>query len=101
RSRQGRRFLGCDRYPECTNSFPLPQRGFIQRTENRCEACGHPIVHVLMTGRKPWVICINMECPTKVDKQRKKAAAEKKKAAAAAAEAAKPKKARAPRKPKS
>ncbi|TLZ66477.1 MAG: DNA topoisomerase I [Methanobacteriota archaeon] len=104
-SARGKRFVGCSNYPTCTNSFPLPQRGFIQRTENRCEACGHPIVNVLMTGRKPWVICINMECPTKVDKQRKKAAAERKKAAAerkkaAAAGEKAPKKARAPRKPK-
>ena len=63
------------------------------------------IVNVLMTGRKPWVICINMECPTKLDKQRKKAAAERKKAATARKKAAAngeaaPKKARAPRKPR-
>ena len=55
------------------------------------------------------MICINMECPTKADKrkkkeaaERKKAAAERKKAAAAAGEGTtpRPKKARAPRKPK-
>ena len=97
-SARGKRFVGCSNYPTCSNSFPLPQRGFIQRTESWCEACGHPIVHVLMTGRKPWVICINMECPTKADRKRKKAAAERKKAAAA--DGTKPKKARAPRKPK-
>ena len=76
-SARGKRFVGCSNYPKCDNSFPLPQRGFIQRTDNRCEACGHPIVNVLMMGRKPWVICINMECPTKKDKKRKKAAGAK------------------------
>jgi DNA topoisomerase I len=97
-SARGKRFVGCSNYPTCANTFPLPQRGFIQRTEARCEACGHPIVHVLMMGRKPWVICINMECPTKADKKRKKAAAERKKAAAE--DGKKPRKARAVRKPK-
>ena len=79
-SARGKRFVGCSNYPKCDNTFPLPQRGFIQRTESRCEACGHPIVHVLMTGRKPWVICINMECPIKAD--RKKAKAKRARAAA-------------------
>ena len=79
-SARGKRFVGCSNYPKCDNTFPLPQRGFIERTESRCEACGHPIVHVLMTGRKPWVICINMECPIKAD--RKKAKAKRARAAA-------------------
>ena len=71
----GKRFVGCSTYPQCDNSYPLPQRGLIVPTEDRCNACGHPVIKVIMRGRPPWVLCLNMQCPAKNGK--KKAAAKK------------------------
>jgi len=68
----GKRFVGCSSYPGCDNSYPLPQRGLIVPTEERCNACGHPVIKVIMRGRPPWVLCLNMKCPTKEGKGRKK-----------------------------
>jgi len=61
----GKRFVGCSSYPDCDNSYPLPQRGLIVPTDERCKACGHPVIKVIMKGRAPWVLCLNMKCPTK------------------------------------
>ncbi len=85
-SGRGKRFLGCTRYPECDNTHPLPQRGLIIPTEDRCEACGNPIIKVVSRGRAPWILCVNMACPKKADR--------------AAARAKKAKAKRAPRKRK-
>jgi len=73
-SGRGKRFLGCTRYPECDNTQPLPQRGFIETTEERCDACGNPIIRVIARGRPPWVLCVNMQCPKKLAKAEAKAA---------------------------
>jgi len=68
----GKRFVGCSKYPGCDNSYPLPQRGLIVPTDERCNACGHPVIKVIMRGRPPWVLCLNMKCPAKEGKGRKK-----------------------------
>ncbi len=82
-SGRGKRFLGCTRYPECDNTHPLPQRGLILPTEERCDACANPIIKVIMRGRPPWVLCVNMNCPKKAAKAAAKAEREKKAKAAA------------------
>lgn len=84
-SGRGKRFLGCTRYPECDHTQPLPQRGLILTTEDRCDACGNPIIKVINRGRPPWVLCVNMQCPKKLAKAKEraeKAKAAKKKASA-------------------
>lgn len=88
---RGKRFVGCSKYPACQNSYPLPQRGLIVPTNERCNACGHPVIKVIMRGRSPWVLCLNMECPAK-NGRKKKATAKK--------AVSKKKKPRAPRKKK-
>ncbi len=70
----GKRFVGCSNYPECKNSYPLPGRGLIVPTPDRCKACGHPVVKVIMRGRPPWILCLNMECPAKNGKGKRPAA---------------------------
>ena len=67
----GKRFVGCSSYPKCDNSYPLPQRGLIVPTDQRCNACGHPVIRVIMRERRPWVLCLNMKCPAKDGKRRK------------------------------
>lgn len=63
-SRNRKRFAGCSGYPECRTTFPLPQRGGIEALDEACETCRTPRVRVL-SGRRPWVTCLNLECPTK------------------------------------
>ena len=77
--------MRCTNYDECGVSYPLPQRGEITATGERCEACDAPMV-VVNTGRGPWRICVDPNCPGKAE------AAEKKEAAASAKAAAKAKK---------
>lgn len=73
--RAGKRFVGCSGYPNCNQSYPLPQRGFVQATDQTCRTCGSPIVRILSGRGKPWTICINMECPEKKEKAALKAEA--------------------------
>jgi DNA topoisomerase I len=67
----GKRFVGCSNYPDCKNSYPLPGRGLIIPTQDRCKACGHPVIKVIMRGRPPWTLCLNMECPAKNGKSKR------------------------------
>ena len=77
-----KRFVRCTNYEECGVSYPLPQRGEITATGERCQSCGAPEI-IVNTGRGPWRICVDPACPGKIE------AAEKKEAAAAAKAAAK------------
>ena len=63
----GKRFAGCSNYfdGKCTTSYPLPQRGRITATGRSCRECGAPIVKVTSRGRRPWELCINIDCPSK------------------------------------
>ena len=53
-SKNGKRFLGCSRYPSCKLTYPLPQKGVIIATDKKCKKCGAPII---MVGRRE--ICPN------------------------------------------
>ena len=66
RSRKSRkRFVGCSGYPDYNVTYPLPQRGEIIPLGTTCDACGSPEIKVL-GGKRPWVTCINMDCPKKL-----------------------------------
>jgi DNA topoisomerase-1 len=65
-----KRFIGCNAYPECKITFPLPQKGLLVTTREKCKHCGYPIVKIIKKGRKPWDLCINQECPGKDEKYR-------------------------------
>lgn len=61
----GKRFLGCTNYASgCRASAPLPQRGTIKAAANPCQHCSWPVVYVV-TGRRPWRLCVNPGCPSK------------------------------------
>jgi DNA topoisomerase-1 len=68
-----KRFVGCSNYFKglCTTSFPLPQRGTVKPAGSNCKACGWPQVLVWISGRRPWRLCFNPDCPLK-NKRRKK-----------------------------
>ena len=61
-SRRGKRFVGCTGYPKCKNTYPLPQRGLIKKTDKTCDKCNSPIIEVKNRGKKPWELCIDPEC---------------------------------------
>ena len=68
-----KRFVGCEGYPDCDQTYPLPQRGDIIGTGEICPQCGSPKVKVL-GGRRPWVLCLDPHCPTKAEYREKRAA---------------------------
>ncbi len=68
-----KRFARCVNHDECKTSYPLPGRGEIEATGERCEPCGAPVV-IVHTGRGPWRICVDPECPSKESVKTKKPA---------------------------
>jgi DNA topoisomerase-1 len=68
-----KRFVGCEGYPECDQTYPLPQRGDIIGTDEVCPHCGTPKIKVL-GGRRPWILCLDPHCPTKDEYREKRAA---------------------------
>lgn len=65
--RKGRfgRFVGCTLYPECKNTYKLPQKGMLKPAGKLCPACSFPIV---LLGRREY--CINMACPAKPEPEK-------------------------------
>jgi DNA topoisomerase-1 len=65
-SQVGSRYVRCDNFDpkEHAISYPLPQNGEIEATDEVCEPCGSPKV-VVHTRRGPWKICLDPECETK------------------------------------
>ncbi|MGA8709747.1 MAG: DNA topoisomerase I [Thermoplasmata archaeon] len=90
---RGNRFVGCSGYPNCRVTYPLPQRGKLEKDQPPCPVCHAPVVTAIEAGRPPWTLCINPECPTRLKKAEEKAeratAAKAKKAATARKAAAK------------
>jgi len=61
----GKRFVGCSGYPTCRVTYPLPQRGKLEKDQPPCPVCRAPVVTAIEAGRPPWTLCINPECPTR------------------------------------
>jgi DNA topoisomerase-1 len=63
----GKRFAGCTNYFQgsCDMSYPLPQKGKVHATGRKCSVCGAPRIRVLRSRKRPWDLCINMDCPSK------------------------------------
>ena len=58
RLRSGSRLVGCTRYPDCDYSLPLPRRGEIEVTAERCVE--HDLPHLRVhSGDEPW----ELGCP--------------------------------------
>jgi DNA topoisomerase-1 len=53
-SRNGSKFVGCDAYPECENTYPLPDDGKLVLIDKRCDE--HGLKHVkVLDGRSTHV----------------------------------------------
>jgi len=68
-----KRFIGCTNYFKglCTTSFPLPQRGTAKPTQKNCKGCEWPLLFVRLTGRRPWMLCFNPNCPLKEERRKR------------------------------
>jgi DNA topoisomerase-1 len=63
----GSRFVGCSNYPDCENTYPLPNNGDISKTEEICEECNTPKIQVYREKSSNYKMCIDPDCPTKDD----------------------------------
>ncbi len=63
----GKQFVGCKNYPKCSTSYPLPGNALIEATDKICEKCKTPIVKVVRKGKKPFEMCLDVNCETKKD----------------------------------
>jgi len=64
-SKKGKRFVACTGYPQCSNTYSLPQKGGIYKTDKLCKTCNTPTVKVKLKGEKMWNLCLNPNCPSK------------------------------------
>jgi DNA topoisomerase I len=62
-------FIGCSNYPECKQTFPLPSRRLIKKTDKICEKCNYPMLLAITAGRRPWLFCFNPKCPSRNEKK--------------------------------
>ncbi|MCL2492122.1 MAG: DNA topoisomerase I [Coriobacteriia bacterium] len=92
-----KRFARCTAFDQCNVSYALPGRGDIEPTGEYCKTCGAPEV-VVRTARGPWRICIDMDCPEKVEAAKAKTKAAKRKAKGKKPKKAKPRSKAAPKK---
>jgi DNA topoisomerase-1 len=60
-----RRFIGCDRYPDCEFTTNIPGFGIPKVADKVCEHCTKPMIAVLRKG-PPIIACINPKCPARV-----------------------------------
>lgn len=67
------RFIACDKYPDCNNTFKIPQKGLVKNTDKLCPHDQYPLVQVIMKGRRPQEICIKPDCKSKVSEAAAKA----------------------------
>jgi DNA topoisomerase I len=58
-----RKFIGCDKYPDCKTIVNMPFGGF-KKTDKTCEQCQYPIL-LVFRGKRPQQVCINTACPSK------------------------------------
>ncbi len=65
-SRAGKQFAACANWPNCNNTYPLPQGAKIVPTGKVCEFCKTPIVKVFRQG-KVFTMDLDPTCVTKKD----------------------------------
>ena len=63
----GSRFVGCTNYPDCENTYPLPNNGDISSTDKTCDECGKPVIYVERSNGRNYSMCIDPDCPSKDD----------------------------------
>jgi DNA topoisomerase-1 len=59
-----KQFIGCSNYPDCSVSYPLPQKIGILPTDKNCSECGLPMVSIPF-GKRRILSCVDMNCKSK------------------------------------
>lgn len=67
RSKKGRKFFGCSRFPEC--DFVT----WDQPAKVKCPNCGDLMVEKKRSGKSSYLLCVNKECGGKVESENKTA----------------------------
>lgn len=65
-----KRFMACNRYPDCKITWPLPQKGTLSVTKKTCPDCKNVMLQT-KSGKRPWQFCPNPDCPSKEKKDEK------------------------------
>ena len=58
-------FVGCQGYPDCSVTFPLPKNAKFASVDEACAVCGSPQVKVIQFRRPVRVMCLSPDCSTK------------------------------------
>ena len=58
-------FVGCTGYPDCAQTYPLPKNSKFEAVEEACPVCGAPQVKVIQFKKRPRLMCLSVDCPTK------------------------------------
>jgi DNA topoisomerase-1 len=58
-------FVGCSGYPECDVTYPLPKGYKYEAVEELCPTCGTPQLKLIAFKRKPRIVCLDPQCPTR------------------------------------
>ena len=61
----GSRFVGCTNYPDCENTYPLPNNGSIGSLDRECEECGKPMIDVTRKKGRDYSMCVDPDCKSK------------------------------------
>ena len=62
-----KRFIACSGYPKCKFTWPLPQKGTLSVTKNKCDECKTIMLQTRHRNR-PWKFCPNPDCKSKDEK---------------------------------
>jgi DNA topoisomerase-1 len=62
KSKIGKQFVACSGYPNCTNTYPLPQDAKILPTENVCDGCNTPMIRIIRKGKPPFDMDLDPAC---------------------------------------
>jgi|TARA_B100001964_G_scaffold245666_1_gene334533 DNA topoisomerase-1 len=60
----GKIFVGCNNYPKCSTSYPLPQNKLVKTTNVKCNQCNLPMVSIKFK-KTPILSCIDINCKSK------------------------------------
>lgn len=69
-SKNNKRFAACSGYPNCKNTFPLPQKGKLEATGKVCEVCGYPIIKIVTRKGSGVEVCLNHKCSKRIEQQK-------------------------------
>ena len=65
RSKAGKQFVACNNYPECTNTYSIPQQALVVPSGKTCEHCKTPIVKIIRRGKGVFEMDLDPNCVTK------------------------------------